>query len=77
MPSEEFYTELIIRYGFLRAARTAHVFIDVRRVGSRCTSKLHPFYMFTLINVAKVRIRPPKPDDYGDQYLYWENELQP
>jgi len=35
-----------------------------------------PFYMFTLINVAKVRIRPPKPDDYGDQYLYWENELQ-
>ena len=32
--------------------------------------------MFTLINVAKVRIRPPRPDDYGDQYLYWENELQ-
>ena len=23
-----------------------------------------------------MRIRPPKPDDYGDQYLYWENELQ-
>ncbi|MEK9591726.1 MAG: hypothetical protein VW390_10495, partial [Gammaproteobacteria bacterium] len=35
-----------------------------------------PFYMFTLINVAKVRIRPPRPNDYGDQYLYWENELQ-
>ena len=32
--------------------------------------------MFTLINVAKVRIRPPRPNDYGDQYLYWENELQ-
>ena len=36
-----------------------------------------PFYIFTLINVAKVRIRPPRPDDYGDQYLYWEMSLRP
>ena len=35
-----------------------------------------PFYMFTLINVAKVRLRPSRPENYGDQYLYWENELQ-
>ena len=60
--------------GFARTAHTssstfAGLLQDVLR-------SFIPFYMFTLINVAKVKIRPPRPDDYGDQYLYWENELQ-
>ena len=60
--------------GFARTAHTSSsTFIGLLQDALR---SFVPFYMFTLINVAKVRIRPPRPDDYGDQYLYWENELQ-
>ena len=69
---------LIIPNGFFSGfARTAHTssstFTGLLQDALR---SFIPFYMYTLINVAKVRLRPPRPDDYGDQYLYWENELQ-
>ena len=35
-----------------------------------------PFYMFTLINFVKLKRKPKDPDDFGEQYLYWESALQ-
>lgn len=31
------------------------------------------FYMFILINVGKLRLKKKSPDNYGDQFMYWEN----
>ena len=31
------------------------------------------FYMFILINVGKLRLKQKYPDNYGDQFMYWEN----
>ena len=35
-----------------------------------------PLYMFTLINFVKLRMQPQEPDDFADQYLYWERALE-
>ena len=32
--------------------------------------------MFTLINFVKLRMQPQEPDDFADQYLYWERALE-
>lgn len=34
------------------------------------------FYMFTLINFAKLMRKLADPEDFGEQYLYWENKLK-
>ena len=31
--------------------------------------------MFLLINIIKVRFNMKDPENFGDQYLFWENEL--
>ena len=33
------------------------------------------FYMFLLINIIKVRFNMKDPENFGDQYLFWEKEL--
>ena len=33
------------------------------------------FYMFILINIGKLTLKQKEPDDFGDQFLYWENIL--
>jgi hypothetical protein len=33
------------------------------------------FYMFVLINFIKIVIRPKSPDDFADQFLYWEQAV--
>ena len=56
MLGEEFYTELIIRYGFLRLCSTAHTSSSTfAGLVQDALRSFVPFYMFTLINVAKVR----------------------
>ena len=32
--------------------------------------------MFTLINFAKMKLKPKDPEDFGHQYLYWERALE-
>ena len=34
-----------------------------------------PMYMFTLINVAKLKMKPKDPKNFGDQYLSWERAV--
>ena len=31
------------------------------------------FYMFTLINIGKLRLKQKEPNNFGDQFMYWEN----
>ena len=31
------------------------------------------FYMFILINIGKVRLKQKDPENFGDQFVYWEN----
>ena len=33
------------------------------------------FYMFMLINIGKWTLKQKEPDDFGNQFLYWENIL--
>ena len=33
------------------------------------------FYMFTLINIGKRRLDQQEPENFGDQFLYWEGVL--
>lgn len=33
------------------------------------------FYMFMLINIGKWRLKQKKPENFGDQFMYWENVL--
>ena len=33
------------------------------------------FYMFMLINIGKWTLKQKEPDDFGNQFLYWENTL--
>ncbi|HCD26870.1 MAG TPA: hypothetical protein DER02_05095 [Gammaproteobacteria bacterium] len=35
-----------------------------------------PAYMFTLINTVKFTQKPKDPENFGDQFLYWEGALQ-
>ncbi len=35
-----------------------------------------PMYMFVLINVAKLTMKPAEPENYGDQYVFWESALE-
>ena len=32
-------------------------------------------YMFTLINIGKRTLKQKEPDDFGNQFIYWENKL--
>ena len=32
-------------------------------------------YMFTLINIGKQTLKQKEPDDFGNQFMYWENVL--
>ena len=34
------------------------------------------FYMFILINIGKLRLKQKEPENFGDQFLYWENLLK-
>ena len=31
------------------------------------------FYMFTLINIGKLTLKQKEPNNFGDQFMYWEN----
>ena len=31
------------------------------------------FYMFILINIGKLRLKQKEPNNFGDQFMYWEN----
>ena len=31
--------------------------------------------MFTLINIGKRTLKQKEPDDFGNQFIYWENKL--
>ena len=33
------------------------------------------FYMFMLINIGKWRLKQKEPENFGDQFMYWENVL--
>ena len=33
------------------------------------------FYMFILINIGKWRLKQKEPENFGDQFMYWENVL--
>ena len=33
------------------------------------------FYMFMLINIGKWRLKQKEPENFGDQFIYWENVL--
>ena len=33
------------------------------------------FYMFMLINIGKWTLRQKEPENFGDQFIYWENAL--
>lgn len=35
-----------------------------------------PMYMFVLINVAKLTMKPVEPENFGDQYMVWEEALE-
>ena len=35
-----------------------------------------PMYMFVLINVAKLTMKTAEPENYGDQYVFWESALE-
>ena len=35
-----------------------------------------PMYMFVLINVAKLTMKPVEPENFGDQYMVWEQALE-
>lgn len=58
---------------FARAGDSSPSFL--KRSGRNFLRSFIPFYMITLINIAKRIVKPPQPDNFGDQYLFWEHTL--
>ena len=42
----------------------------------RTSRSFIPMYMFVLINVAKLTMKPVEPENFGDQYMVWEEALE-
>jgi len=61
---------------FAAFARDADVSTSAwRRLVSSIYRGFVSFYMFTLLNFVKLKLKPPEPENFGDQYLVWENEF--
>ena len=46
-----------------------------RRLDSSIYRGFILFYMFTLLNFVKLKLKPPEPEKFGDLYLVWESEF--
>ena len=58
---------------FSRAGQTSDSFL--KNVVSNFLLSFVAFYMFTLINIGKRRLDQQEPENFGDQFLYWEGVL--
>ncbi|MEM6999743.1 MAG: glutathione S-transferase N-terminal domain-containing protein [Pseudomonadota bacterium] len=56
--------------GFSRCADQSTSF--AKRTGRNFLRSFITFYMFTLINFVKLNRKPQDPQDWREQYLYWE-----
>jgi len=59
---------------FARAGDTSTSFFQ--RSGRNFLRSFIPFYMFTRINLIKRIVKPAEPENFGDQYLFWESALE-
>lgn len=60
--------------GWARAGDSSTGFFQ--RSGRNFLRSFIPFYMFTRLNLIKQIMKPVDPENFGDQYLFWENKLE-
>lgn len=58
---------------FARGGQISNSFL--KNVVSNFLLSFVAFYMFTLINIGKRRLDQQEPENFGDQFLYWEGVL--